>query len=453
MTSLRHPELSGLGRNPAAPEDLLVRLAAHDAGRHGLTSRRGRLPDAVAEAMLRHGGADAATLMYGDRISPATRRLIAAHPDPAVRDAHASFVRDIVAGGSQIGFDHLEEAYGRPRTELMVDPDPAVRAVVARCWHDRPLDVQERFLADPAPEVRAAATEQAKPGVPPESVDRFLADPAVRGHLAGRVPLTWEAFTTLVDSGDERLVRTVAGNPYLTAGMVTELLDSTDPSVRISLALSRHVDPATRDHLFALVAAESAAGSIPAMVALCWNMAQPDWLREVPLGERLTYLDCPHARFRRALAACPDLPAEAWRRLDADPDVGVRRIAARRPDAPPEVLEALLREHGEAYHTRQLIVDHPRFPRHRLRTLVDAPGAGARFVVLRDPELPLDHLRRLAADPEAFVRAEAARHPRLPEGLLDVLLADQDPKVVEAAAAHPGLGRARMEGMLMDVGL
>ncbi|WP_265867289.1 hypothetical protein [Streptomyces sp. SKN60] len=175
--------------------------------------------------------------MYGNRISRATRRLSAAHPDPAVRA--------IVAGGSRIGFDHLEEAYGRPRTALMLDPDPAVRAVVARCWHDRPLDVQERFLADPAPEVRAAATEQAKPGVPPESVDRFLADPAVRGHLAGRVPLTREAFTTLVDSGDERLVRTVAGNPYLTAGMVARLLDSTDPSVRISLALSRHVDAST----------------------------------------------------------------------------------------------------------------------------------------------------------------------------------------------------------------
>ncbi|MCX2184191.1 hypothetical protein KV205_27205 [Streptomyces sp. SKN60] len=146
-------------------------------------------------------------------------------------------------------------------------------------------------------------------------------------------------------------------------------------------------------------------------------------------------------------------PQPSCRRLDADPDVGVRRIAAHRPDAPPEILEALLREHGEAFHTRQLIVDHPRFPRHRLRTLVDAPDAGARFVALRDPELPLDHLRRLAADPEAFVRAEAARHPRLPDTLLDVLLADQDPKVVEAAAAHPGLGWARMEGMLVDAEL
>ncbi|MEU8621639.1 hypothetical protein [Streptomyces sp. NPDC048623] len=56
MTSLSHPQLSGLGRNPAAPEDLLVRLAAHSSGRGGLSSRHGRLPDAVVEALLTHGG-------------------------------------------------------------------------------------------------------------------------------------------------------------------------------------------------------------------------------------------------------------------------------------------------------------------------------------------------------------------------------------------------------------
>ena len=43
MTSLDHPQLSGLGRNPAAPQDVLVRRAAHAAGRHGISLLRGRL--------------------------------------------------------------------------------------------------------------------------------------------------------------------------------------------------------------------------------------------------------------------------------------------------------------------------------------------------------------------------------------------------------------------------
>ncbi|MFC9586203.1 hypothetical protein ACFVJ8_25735 [Streptomyces yangpuensis] len=37
MVHLKEPELSGLGQHPAAPTDIGVRLAAHPAGRHGLT--------------------------------------------------------------------------------------------------------------------------------------------------------------------------------------------------------------------------------------------------------------------------------------------------------------------------------------------------------------------------------------------------------------------------------
>lgn len=40
MTSLDHPRLSGLGRNPTAPQDVLIRLATHKAGRNGISLRR-----------------------------------------------------------------------------------------------------------------------------------------------------------------------------------------------------------------------------------------------------------------------------------------------------------------------------------------------------------------------------------------------------------------------------
>ncbi|MEU9749373.1 hypothetical protein [Streptomyces niveus] len=71
-------------------------LATHKAGRHGISLRRGRLEDAVVEALLTHGDDNTAMSLHGDRISPEMRRRIAEHPDPAIRDAHTGFVRDMV---------------------------------------------------------------------------------------------------------------------------------------------------------------------------------------------------------------------------------------------------------------------------------------------------------------------------------------------------------------------
>jgi hypothetical protein len=96
MTSLGHPRLSGLARNPAAPQDVLVCLAVHPAGRHGLSLRGGQLADAVVEALLTHDGGGSAANLRRDRISPEMRRRTARHPDPAIRDGHADFVRRMV---------------------------------------------------------------------------------------------------------------------------------------------------------------------------------------------------------------------------------------------------------------------------------------------------------------------------------------------------------------------
>ncbi|MFG2947149.1 hypothetical protein [Streptomyces adustus] len=453
MTSLHHPQLSGLGRNPAAPEEVLVRLAAHKAGRHGLSQRRGRLADAVAEALLAHGDDSTAVRLHGDRISPAIRRRIAEHPVPAIRDAFVNFVRDMVDRGPGIGITALEEAYGRPRTALVGAPSAKLRAAVAQAWHDRPLAVQVGLLADPDPAVRAAATFHRRPGVPPEWRDRCLADPAVRANVARYVPLTPDQFAQLMRSEDQRVHRAVAGNPHLSAEMVARLSDVEDPQVRVEVAQSRHVDDATRHRLYALVETQRAAGSIEAEVALNWNPTEPEWLREAPLDERIAYLDSPFTAFRHVLATCRDLPEEAWRRLDADPELRVRRAAARRPDTPPEVLERLVRADGDVFHVRPLLVDHPNFPRHALRTFVDEPSPDVRYVALQDPDLPVASLQRLAEAAEASLRRGVARHSKVTAALLERLLSDPDPEVVDAAAANAVLSSARMHRILTVAGL
>ena len=448
MTSLAHPRLSGLARNPAAPQDVLVRLAAHSAGRHGLSLRRGQLADAVVEALLTHDGAGSAVYLRPDRISPEMRRRIAEHPDPAIRDAQADFVRQLVDCEVEVGIAALEEVYGGFRTELACARNPRLRAAVARAWHDRPMAVQAALLADPDPQVRTAATVRPQPGVPPEWTARCLADPAVRANVARYVPLTADQFAELMRTEDEKIRRAVAGNPHLSADMVARLLDVDDPNVRVAVAQSRHVDADTRNRLYALVEAEREAGSIAAQVALDWSFTEPSWLREAPLDERLTYLNCGRPEFRRVLASCRDLPEEAWRRLDDDPDLGVRRTAARRPDTPPEVLERLVRTHGDAFHVRPPLVEHPNFPRHTLHTFATEPDPHVRYVALRDPELPAAVLRQLAAAPEPFLRRGVARHPRATDALLTQLLSDPTPDVADDAAANSVLRRTRMYGIL-----
>ncbi|MEV7885822.1 hypothetical protein ACWD3I_36935 [Streptomyces sp. NPDC002817] len=452
MTDLHHPRLSGLGRNPAASEDILVRLAAHGAGRHGMSRRRGPVADAVVEALLEHDDGDVMSTLRAERISPAMRRRIATHPNPAIRDARADFVRQLVEFGTVVPGD-VAEVYGQSLASLAAAPDPGLRAALAEAWYDRPASVQAAFLADPDPRVRAAATRHRQPGVPAEWWDRCLADPAVRKNVARYVPLTWDQFTELMRTGDKGIQRAVAGNPHLSADMVTQLLDLDDPLVRVAVAQSRHVDDAARDRLYALVEARRADGDIDAVVAMGWDLSEPDWMLDAPLDERLSYLDCPHAIFRRVLARSRDLPEEAWRRLDNDPDVAVRRTAARRPDASPDVLERLVRAHGDVHHHRPLLVEHPNFPRHTLRTFVDEPTSNVRFLALEDPDLSVPALRQLAADPNPFLRRGVARHPNITDALLDRLLSDPDPNVADDAAANPRLRPTVMDRILTEADL
>ncbi|MFD4867358.1 hypothetical protein [Streptomyces sp. NPDC058412] len=453
MVHLKRPHLSGLGRNPAAPVEVMVRLAAHPAGRHGLARLQGQLPDAVAEALLTHGGSDTAVSLHGHRVSPAMRARIAEHPDPAIRNAYADFVRTMVERGVPMSIEDLVEAYGRIPTELAAASDPKVRAMVAATWRDRPITVQLALLTDPDPGVRAAATRAEHPGVPDDYYERCLADPAVQANIARRLPLTFDQFTQLLATGDTEVLHAVAGNPHLTADMVTYLQGSEDPHVRVAMAYSRHTAPDTRDRLLALVEAEDESGSDDAGLALHWSPYTPIWLRDAPLAERLTYLQCPHVVFRREVAASRDLPDHAWRQLDDDPDVSVRRAAAHRPDTPPHVLLRLLHAHGDLSHIRPMLVDHPNFPRHELRGFVEKQDPRVRILALKDLELPPADLRELAASTESFLRAGTARHPNIPTDLLELLLADPEPSVADDAAANPLLPRAHMDHILAKAGL
>ncbi|MFE2067658.1 hypothetical protein ACFXDH_35690 [Streptomyces sp. NPDC059467] len=122
---------------------------------------RGRPADVMVESPLTHGDADTVVQLHGERISPETRRGIAQHPDPAIHDARAAFVRDMAV--RQVGLGIGITAGGgslRPTSHgTCRRAQSRLSVAVARAWNDRPTVVQAALLAAPEPEVRSAATE------------------------------------------------------------------------------------------------------------------------------------------------------------------------------------------------------------------------------------------------------------------------------------------------------
>ncbi|MEE6263579.1 hypothetical protein [Plantactinospora sonchi] len=453
MTARERARLSGLARNPAATEQILVRLARDAVVARELASRRRPLPDAVAETILAHRDPGSALFLHGDRVSPAIRARIAADPDPAIRYAHRDFVRSMVEREVFLPVEELAEAYARSPDELARDPDPRIRAAVADAWWTAPAPVRAALLTDPDPTVRTAASRRAQPPVPVELHPTCLADPATRAHVAGYAELTDALAFSLATDPDHETRQAVARNPRLSAEVVAVLVADPHPLVRAAMMQHPGVDERTRDRLHAELAAEKAAGSLDARVALDWSLAEPIWLRELPLPARLSYLDSRHVAFRRALAGSRDLPPEAWRRLDADPDWRVRRYAATRPDTPPEVLERLVREHGDGGPIRPRLVEHPNFPATAFARFAEHPEPRVRCLALAGPDLAPEVLNRLTADPEPSVRRAAAGHRGLHPARVAELLADEDDEVVRAAAAHPALPAARAHRILDEAGL
>jgi hypothetical protein len=279
--------------------------------------------------------------------------------------------------------------------------------------------------------------------------------PATRINVARYAGLTVDQVRRLLDEGPENVAFAVAANPTLPAAalpiLTSFMASAADPSLRIGAAYSAAADAETRDRLITAVQAEAAAGNTEADIALNWTSFEPAWLRDQPLPVRMSYLDCPHAVFRRIVAGSSDLPDEAWRRLDDDPDVKVRRTAARRSGTPADVLERLARSRDVP--DRKLLVAHPNFPRHRLHTFVDETDPVVRRLAEYDPDLPAEILRRLAADSHPSVRCGAAGHLRLTPALFDQLLADSDPYVVDHAGANPSLPEGHMRSILVDANL
>lgn len=442
--------LAGLARNPGVPEDLLVRLAHHQRAAQQMVCRRETLSDQVAAVILAHRDPRMLIHLHPGRVSPVVMDQIRAHPDPDVRDARRNQAMAWIDTGAGLPVDVLEQLLDTDRTLLALDPNPNVRVAVADAWWDPPQQARHALLTDPDPRVRAAAARRPHPPVPAVLQPALLADPATRAYVARSAVVTEVEALALAMDPDPAVREAAAGNPHLPAAALRPLLADPRPDVRAIAILHREIDDATRRQVHADLVAAATGGDIDAEMALMFSdHLVPDWVADVPVVQRLAYLDSPLIAFRRALAATAEIPGEAWARLDADPVLLVRRTAAARRDAPSQVIAQLLWDHGESPKSgRHVLRDHPNRPRDLYRRMANDSDPHRRRRALDDPDLPEHLVAALARDPDVGVRRSAATHPRLDTDSLMFLTADDASDVAEAAAAHPGVPAGWMRQVL-----
>ncbi|RAY16767.1 hypothetical protein DPM19_00945 [Actinomadura craniellae] len=382
----------GLSRNPAAPDDIVLRLLS--IGAIDFYTRK-EWSDEVAEVALNHA-------------------------DPEVRRNFA------VYGGDQ-------------RFRLARDPDVKVRRFLAGCWEvgrRLPEEVLEILADDPDDHVRWEVV--CHPNVPRQSQIKLLSDPVddIRAEAyerfgeAGRPPGGWTPITAeeadvLVTSENAQVREQAAENPLLPADVVRRL--TRDPEFRVRLAASSHP---------ALTEDERAAIDVEIDPEIRYHL--PGWTLFLPLDtvEMRRHATSAHVLIRRGLARRKDLPEDVKERFAADEDFAVRLLLAENnDDVPVELLLEIWRE-WDGLSQRQI---RERIPREGLRRFADDPHPRMRVLALEDPQTPPDLVDRLSRDEEPWVRWCALHDPRLTPGRVTELLEDDNPNLHRDAAADPRL--------------
>ncbi|MEN3540298.1 hypothetical protein AAH991_34670 [Microbispora sp. ZYX-F-249] len=362
--------------------DTAARLAEHP---HAEVRRAVAVNEATPPEVL-------AALLTGEGVSPARRCLVCDRKrtpfvhDPDCQEPDCGLPSDASCDGSHESTVHATQQYAlrNPATPAAAVAGFADHPSTLLRWElagrtDLPPEVYERLAGSPEAGIRGTLAENSSIG---DALIHRLAEDAgydVRRRLAHnpRVPL--EVLTRLAGAvrvGPTLLPRIAAAS----RAEVEELAASPDPAVRMLTAERRDLPPATRDAL----------------------AADPD------------------AKVAKSVAPHPGLSESRLRAMVARHGVQVVARVARNPDAPPELLEDLVRH--------------------------DPPARKAFREVARHPNATARALSACLRDPRA--RPVAAGHPALPPRVVVELLADDDWAVGQAAAANPALPPAVMSALV-----
>ncbi|MFD9241633.1 hypothetical protein ACFV0D_06785 [Streptomyces sp. NPDC059556] len=438
-----------IGFNPAAPDELLIRLLEVEWGfLHGC-DRPAVLDAAVAhpDPQVRSRPADT----FRPELSPDQWvRLVRAEPSPSRRvlwaehacawgvELPGDLYDDLLNGPSRLQAAELPGLPAHHLPSLAADADPRARATACARWEDLAAPLRALLLADTDDAVRTAALLAHHTAVPmPREVFTALPQP---GRALERCRLAPDLEAELLRDGDEEVRRTLAANPALSARGVAVLTEDPCDGIRSVVALRSDLDEEQRAAVRHDFDPTSMSRILP-------------WVEErhgdAEAMRRLAASS--HPLVRRSVARARRLPPDVVERLARDEDRTVRLFLAEScDDAPAEMLLEVWRWWDGSFSHPDRPRSHPNFPRTGLLRHAADPSGRMRRLALDDPESTPADVARLARDPEAEVRRRAAEDPRLSPADAVRLLNDPAAHVRGTAMRSPRLPARVLAGLLHD---
>ncbi|GHG99193.1 hypothetical protein [Streptomyces lanatus] len=439
----------GIGLNPAATDELLIRLLDVDEGfLHGC-DRPAVLDAAVAhpDARVRARPADT---FRPKLTSDQWIQVVLAEPSP---DRRVLWAEHACVWGVELPEDLYDELLTGPSRAqaaelpgipaphlpgLAVDADPRVRTAACGRWEELAAPLRELLLADADHAVRTAARLAHHTGVPmPREVFAALPDP--RPALE-RCCLTPELEAELVRGGDAAVRLALAANPGLSGDGVAVLAEDPQDDIRSAVALRSDLTEEQR----AAVRYDFDPKSMSRTLRWVEDLhGDADALRRLA--------ESSHPLVRRSVARARHLPPDVVTRLARDEDRVVHLFLAEScEDAPADMLLEVWRWWDGSFSHPGRPRSHPNFPRAGLLRYIADPSGRMRRLALDDPESTPADVARLARDPEAEVRRRAAVDPRVSPADAVRLLNDPADHVRNAAVRNPRLPARVLSGLLHD---
>ncbi|MFB7368269.1 hypothetical protein ACFC0D_00235 [Streptomyces sp. NPDC056222] len=347
----------------------------------------------------------------------------------------------------------FEENAGRLAHEgtlTVADIDPVAQPHIAlallREGADRP-EWARRLAEDPMVERRAQLA--ACPGLPLDVAEKLAVDTDVRVVAELALWTTPELAARLAAHPHAEVRSGVAANEATPPAVLAALITGEGlPLAQRCLVCDREETPFVHDPQCPRLDCDlrpgaSCDGSHDSTILDIRQAALRN--RATPAEAVVDLVDHPSTLLRWEIAARTDLPSEAYERLAADANPGVRADLASNSAIDHALIRVLASDRD--HDVRRKLAHNPHVPLDVLTDLAATTKIGPTLLPRIAAASPAE-IEALAASPNAVVRMLLAQRRDLPPEIRDALATDPDVKVVKSIATHPGLSEAQLRAMV-----